>query len=75
MTELRAVLFDMDGTLVDSEKTWQAALADLAELHGTTAPPATLHALLGATTADSIEILYADIGQPGLDHAAGGRWL
>ncbi|HEX4701514.1 MAG TPA: HAD family phosphatase [Pseudonocardiaceae bacterium] len=29
MSELRAVLWDMDGTLVDSEKIWTVALAEL----------------------------------------------
>ncbi|MDT4926156.1 MAG: hypothetical protein QOG01_3869, partial [Pseudonocardiales bacterium] len=31
---LQAVLFDMDGTLLDSEKVWDVALDDLAEWLG-----------------------------------------
>ncbi|HEY1486736.1 MAG TPA: HAD family phosphatase [Micromonosporaceae bacterium] len=69
------MLFDMDGTLVDSEKTWQVALEDLAEHHGATLSAGARQALIGATTADSMEIIYTDIGQPWQDHAAGGRWL
>ena len=31
---MQAVLFDMDGTLVDSEKLWDISLAALYEDHG-----------------------------------------
>jgi HAD superfamily hydrolase (TIGR01509 family) len=75
VTALAAVLFDMDGTLVDSEKTWQAALADLARHHGTALSAETLRAMLGATTADAMTIFYAAIDQPESDHVAGGDWL
>jgi len=33
------VLFDMDGTLVDSEKVWSIGLAELAAHHGGTLSP------------------------------------
>jgi beta-phosphoglucomutase-like phosphatase (HAD superfamily) len=72
---LLAVLFDMDGTLVDSEKTWQIALSDLAADHGGTLSDGARRALLGATTEDSMKIVYADLQQPWRDHEAGGRWL
>lgn len=32
--ELKAVLWDMDGTLVDTEPYWMAAQRDLAATHG-----------------------------------------
>jgi HAD superfamily hydrolase (TIGR01509 family) len=73
--QLGAVLFDMDGTLVDSEKVWQRALTDLAASHGATISDKALNALIGTTTAESMEILYNDIGQSWQDHEAGGRWL
>lgn len=65
----------MDGTLVDSEPIWQAALCDLAAVHGGTLSSAARRALVGTTTSESMEILYRDIGQPWHDHEAGGRWL
>ncbi len=65
----------MDGTLVDSEKVWQAGLEDLAEHHGVTLSVAARTAMLGTRTDDAMEIFYADIDQTWQDHAAGGRWL
>jgi HAD superfamily hydrolase (TIGR01509 family) len=73
--KLEAVLFDMDGTLVDSEKVWQAALQDLAARHGARLSDRGRAALIGATTAESMSILFEDIGQPGADHDSGGHWL
>ena len=72
---LDAVLFDMDGTLVDSEKVWQAALTDLAARHGATLSPAGERAVLGATTREAMEILFADIERPDEDQQAAGVWL
>ncbi len=65
----------MDGTLVDSEKVWQAALDELAERHGARLSDETRLAMLGTTTSDAMRILYADIEQPWQDHDEGGRWL
>ncbi len=72
---LAAVLFDMDGTLVDSEKVWQAALTDLAARYGATLSPEGERAVLGATTREAMEILFTDIGRPGEDQRAAGEWL
>jgi HAD superfamily hydrolase (TIGR01509 family) len=74
-TTLQAVLFDMDGTLVDSEKVWQAALGELAERHGARLSDETRRAMLGTTTPVAMKILYDEIDQPWQDHEAGGRWL
>jgi HAD superfamily hydrolase (TIGR01509 family) len=70
-----AVLFDMDGTLVDSEKIWDIALSELAANYGGTISPAARAAMVGTGTAESMEILHADLGQPWRDPDAGAAWL
>ena len=44
---LAAVLFDMDGTLVDSEKIWQQALEELADRLGGNLAPAVRASMVG----------------------------
>src|SRR5262249_18158177 len=53
---LAAVLFDMDGTLVDSEKVWQAGLDDLAAHLGGELPTPVRKSLVGTTTPEAIGI-------------------
>ncbi|HEY3737983.1 MAG TPA: HAD family phosphatase [Jatrophihabitans sp.] len=48
MTELAAVLFDMDGTLVDTEPYWIKAEYELVEEWGGTWTDAHAHALVGS---------------------------
>lgn len=70
-----AVLFDMDGTLVDSEKLWGAALRALARHHGgKLSEPARL-AMLGRNEADSMAIFYADLGLSKPDYRADVRFV
>src|SRR5438309_1420519 len=53
---LAGVLFDMDGTLVDSEKVWEVALHELADrLGGRLSGPARA-ALLGVPPAGTVAI-------------------
>ncbi|MBG6137620.1 HAD family hydrolase [Longispora fulva] len=72
---LAAVLLDMDGTLLDSEKVWEVALHDLAAHHGGTMTAAARTAMVGASMADSMDILHTDIGRPELDHEYSTDWL
>lgn len=74
---MQAVLFDMDGTLVDSEKLWDVSLAALyAELGGRLTPEVRA-SMVGGSAQDTIATVYTDLGlEP--DPAAmaeSDRWL
>ncbi len=74
---VQAVLWDMDGTLVDSEKLWDISLAALyAELGGELGPEVRA-SLIGSSADNTIATIYADLG---LAHdpramAESHRWL
>ncbi|SIR60139.1 haloacid dehalogenase superfamily, subfamily IA, variant 3 with third motif having DD or ED [Micromonospora avicenniae] len=70
-----AILFDMDGTLVDSEKLWDVALQELAETYGGTLSDAARKAIIGTAMADSMRILHDDLGQPERDPAVSAAWI
>jgi HAD superfamily hydrolase (TIGR01509 family) len=71
---LEGVLFDMDGTLLDSEKVWDIALEDLAEhLGGTLSAPAR-QSMVGSSLWRSIQIVHADLGIEA-DAAASATYL
>jgi len=61
---LAAVLFDMDGTLVDSEKVWSVGLAELARHHGGVLSDGARRAMVGSNMTDSMRILHDDLGLP-----------
>jgi HAD superfamily hydrolase (TIGR01509 family) len=70
-----AVLFDMDGTLVDSEPAWDDALRELArELGGELSDPAR-RATVGTNVDVSVGIVHADVGRPDADPLASGERL
>ncbi|MBM9466061.1 HAD family phosphatase [Nakamurella sp. YIM 132084] len=71
---MRAVLFDMDGTLTDSEKLWTVALERLAEELGGSLSEAARAAMVGQAIEASIRLLFDDLGIDG-DHAAATRRL
>jgi HAD superfamily hydrolase (TIGR01509 family) len=62
MTGPAAVLWDMDGTLVDSEKVWDIALGDLAARHGGVLSDRARLAMVGTNMAVSIGVLFDDLG-------------
>lgn len=59
---MRAVLFDMDGTLVDSEKLWDISLTALYERHGGIMTPEVRASLVGGSAEDTIQTVYTDLG-------------
>jgi HAD superfamily hydrolase (TIGR01509 family) len=70
-----AVLFDMDGTLVDSEKVWDVALKELAVHAGGELSDAARIAMIGSSMASSMQILHDDLGMPWRDAAADALWV
>ncbi|MEV1288932.1 HAD family phosphatase [Micromonospora sp. NPDC049679] len=70
-----AVLFDMDGTLVDSERLWDVALHELAATYGGRLSEATRRAMVGSSMATSMQLLHTDLDQPWRDPAAGIAFL
>ena len=72
-----AVLFDMDGTLLDSEKVWDVSLADLAVHLGGTLSRAAREAMVGSDVRTSLGLLFDDLGLArNVDELAlAGAWL
>ena len=74
---MKAVLFDMDGTLVDSEKLWEVALQVLYSRLGGELTPAVREATVGGSAESLMQIIYTDLGlNPDADEmAAHSDWL
>jgi HAD superfamily hydrolase (TIGR01509 family) len=75
--DMQAVLFDMDGTLVDSEKLWDISLAALYKTLGGTLTQEVRVSLVGGSAEVTIRTVYTDLGLE-LDPAAmaeSDRWL
>jgi HAD superfamily hydrolase (TIGR01509 family) len=70
-----AVLFDMDGTLVDSEKVWDVAINELAAHAGGTLSDRARRAMVGSSMDTSMRILHDDLAMPWRDAAADAVWL
>jgi len=74
---MKAVLWDMDGTLVDSEKLWDVSLAALYDKLGGELTPAVRASMVGSVAENTMGIVYTDLGLD-LDPAAmaeSSRWL
>jgi HAD superfamily hydrolase (TIGR01509 family) len=74
---MKAVLFDMDGTLVDSEKLWDVSMHQLYRRFGSVMSQQVRESTVGGSAEDVIRIVYADLGLPtDPDHmAATADWL
>ncbi|MFD4180728.1 HAD family hydrolase [Rhodococcus sp. NPDC058514] len=62
MSDLKAILWDMDGTLLDSEKLWDVAMHELAAELGGAMTPETRHAIIGASGPDALATIFAALG-------------
>ncbi|MGY2003726.1 HAD family hydrolase [Blastococcus sp. SYSU DS1024] len=60
--QLRAVLFDMDGTLVQTEEYWGEAMFELAGSLGGRMSAEARAATVGTSMRHSMRVLYADLG-------------
>jgi len=59
---LTAVLFDMDGTLVQTEEYWGEAMFELAASYGGRMSPEARAATVGTSMRRSMQVLHADLG-------------
>ncbi|MBP2337012.1 HAD superfamily hydrolase (TIGR01509 family) [Saccharothrix coeruleofusca] len=77
MVELDAVLWDMDGTLLDSEKLWDIPLYEFAEKLGGTLSHATRQKMVGTNVPTTMTLLFAEVGvEPTpADLADGAAWI
>jgi HAD superfamily hydrolase (TIGR01509 family) len=57
-----AVLWDMDGTLLDSEKLWDIPLFEAAARLGGTLSASARAAMIGSNVPTTLDILFADVG-------------
>jgi HAD superfamily hydrolase (TIGR01509 family) len=72
-----AVLWDMDGTLVDSEKLWDVSLSELARRLGGELGAAARAAMVGGSMDSTLELMFAEVGLPATPDAKAeaARWL
>ncbi|MGW0158860.1 HAD family hydrolase [Mycobacterium sp. NPDC003323] len=59
---MRAVLWDMDGTLVDSEKLWDLAIDEFYRRHDRVLTPQVRTTTVGGSSENVMKIVYADLG-------------
>lgn len=72
-----AVLFDMDGTLLDSEKLWDIAVAEFTRKLGYDITPEQRETTLGNATGDALRKLFdfAQVPEAERDLVAAETWL
>ncbi|MGB3771868.1 MAG: HAD family phosphatase [Rhodococcus sp. (in: high G+C Gram-positive bacteria)] len=63
MSELQAVLFDMDGTLLDSERLWDIAVYELSANLGRDLTPEVRDSTLGNSMMGALHKVFAHVGR------------
>ncbi|GAA1650741.1 HAD family hydrolase [Catellatospora bangladeshensis] len=69
------MLFDMDGTLFDSEPLWDIAIEELAHAYGSAISVEARLAMVGRSVDESMVLFHDSIGQPWREAAASARWI
>ncbi|MEU4806840.1 HAD family phosphatase [Actinosynnema sp. NPDC023587] len=75
--DVGAVLWDMDGTLLDSEKLWDIPLYEFAEKLGGTLSLETRQAMVGSNMPTTMALLFAEVGVTPTEEetADGAAWI
>ncbi|OZF43908.1 HAD family hydrolase [Rhodococcus sp. 14-2470-1b] len=76
-SSLQGVLWDMDGTLLDSEKIWDVAVAELSATHGRELTPEVRESTLGNSMRGALTKVFVHAGTEVTEEslAAGRDWL
>jgi HAD superfamily hydrolase (TIGR01509 family) len=61
---IEAVVFDLDGILVQSEELWDAARRELAESHGIDWPDGATDAMMGMSSKEWSRYMHDEVGVP-----------
>ncbi|MCX6560535.1 MAG: HAD family phosphatase [Candidatus Aminicenantes bacterium] len=64
MTSLRALIFDMDGLMIDSERLYFTAEHEMARSYGREVSEETLRQMMGRKPLESLEIYVRETGLP-----------
>src|SRR5690606_16315266 len=75
MEGLAGVLFDMDGTLLDSERLWDRALGALAARYGRVLSDEARKAMVGRSVRETMKLFYRDLGVRDPDPHADSAFL
>jgi HAD superfamily hydrolase (TIGR01509 family) len=62
--KIEAVVFDLDGILVQSEELWDAARRELAEEHGIEWPDGATDAMMGMSSKEWSKYVHDEVGVP-----------
>jgi HAD superfamily hydrolase (TIGR01509 family) len=73
MTSVRAIIFDLDGVLLDSETLWDEVRRDLAARAGRPWPATATRAMQGMSTAEWSGYLASEVGVPGTPEQLAGQ--